>query len=240
MHGMLEGRRKPAASVLTALGRTFAAVSLVSSSTRLVEGRVVPAVGTWKIDPDHAYIGFSVRRLGVATVHARFGLVSGHIDVAEDPSDSAVEVVVSTASVESGSTARDDRLRSAEHLDVTRHPTAAFRSTGTRWDGRLAHVAGQLTLAGVTNAIELDVTYCGTVVDPWEAARSVFTAGLLIDREDWGLTWNVTLSGGEVLVSRHVRLTIEVETVLAPGSGSGPTPDLAGTRPGRRCRRVAP
>ena len=87
------GRRKPAASVLTALDRTFAAVSLVSSSTRLVAGRVVPAVGAWKIDPDHAYIGFSVRRLGVATVHARFGLVSGHIDVAEDPSDSAVEVV---------------------------------------------------------------------------------------------------------------------------------------------------
>ena len=212
----------------------------VSTSTRLVAGRVLPAAGRWQIDPDHVFLGFSARRLRVATVRARFTSVSGHIDVAEDPSDSAVEVVVSTASVESGSTARDDRLRSAEHLDVTRHPTAAFRSTGIRWDGRLAHVAGQLTLAGVTNAIELDVTYFGTVVDPWQAARSVFAADLVIDREDWGLTWNVTLSGGEVLVSRQVRITIEAETVLAPGARSAPAPDPAGTWPRRSQHPAVP
>lgn len=192
-----------------------------SSPTRVVAGAVVPAVGLWTIDSDHAYVGFSARRLGVATVRARFPAVSGHVLITEDPADSSVELTVATSSIESGSHDRDEQLRSAENLDVLRHPRAVFRSTRTRWDGQRARVAGQLTLAGVTNAIDVDVTYRRTVVDPWGAARSVFAATTVIDREDWGLAWNVTLDGGGLLVSRDVRVEVEVETVRLAGGGAG-------------------
>ena len=189
------------------------AVSDALSPTRMVAGVEVPAVGVWQIDPDHTYVGFSARRLGVSWVRGCFTSLAGHVDVAEDPSQSSVEAIISTASVDSGSPDRDERLRAAENLDVARHPTAVFRSTDTRWDGRSGRMTGQLTLVGVTNTVELQIAYRGTVVDPWGAQRSVFSAEGVIDREDWGLTWNVTLDRGGLLVSRQVRVEIDVETV---------------------------
>lgn len=195
-----------------------------AAHTRLVAGAVVPAVGTWTIDPAHAYVGFSARRLGVATVRAWFRSVSGHVHVAENPKDSSVELVVATASIESGSADRDERLRSAEHIDVARHPTAVFRSTRISWDGHRAQVAGRLTLAGVTNAVEIEVIHRGTIVDPWGSARAVFSALGTVDREDWGLAWNVTLDGGGLLVSREVRIEVDVETVRLPEGGAGGRP----------------
>jgi polyisoprenoid-binding protein YceI len=188
-------------------------VSVWSPPTRLVAGIEVPAVGTWAIDPDHAYVGFSARRLAVASIRGRFAAVLGQVNVAEELSDSSVEAIIATASVASGSGDRDDQLRSAEHLDVDRHPTAVFRSTHTRWNGRRGLVIGQLTLVGVTNTVELEVVYRGTVVDPWGAHRSVFSAGGVINRDDWGVSWNVTLEGGGLLVSRHIGIEIEVETI---------------------------
>lgn len=193
-------------------------VSVWSPPTRLVAGIEVPAVGTWAIDPDHAYVGFSARRLAVASIRGRFAAVLGQVNVAEELSDSSVEAIIATASVASGSGDRDDQLRSAEHLDVDRHPTAVFRSTHTRWNGRRGQVIGQLTLVGVTNTVELEVVYRGTVVDPWGVHRSVFSAGCVINRDDWGVSWNVTLEGGGLLVSRHIGIEIEVETIRRPPS----------------------
>ena len=183
------------------------------SLTRVVDGVRVPAAGTWDIDPDHAYVGFRGRHLGLAPVRGMFTSVSGHVEIAQVPSESSVEAVIAMTSVASGSARRDARLRSVEHFDVSRHPTATFRSTRTGWDGRRARVQGQLTIVGVTNTIELRVTYRGTVIDPWGAPRSVFSAVGVLDREDWGLTWNMSLPGGGLLVGRDVRVEIEVETV---------------------------
>jgi polyisoprenoid-binding protein YceI len=188
-------------------------VSESSPGTRLVAGVTVPAVGVWAIDPCHSFVGFSSRRLGIAFVRGRFRSVSGRVHVAEHPSESWVEAVIGTASVDSGSAERDERLRSAEHLDVARHPTAAFRSTRVRWNGSRGVVTGELTLVGATNAIDVNFAYRGTVVDPWGAQRSVFAGEAVIDREDWGLTWNVTLEGGGQFIGPQLRLDLEVETV---------------------------
>jgi polyisoprenoid-binding protein YceI len=188
------------------------------SLTRMMDGVRVPAVGTWDIDPDHAYVGFRGRHLELAPVYGRFTSVSGYVEIAEIPSESSVEAVIAMTSVTSGSARRDARLRSVEHFDVSRHPTATFRSTRTRGDGRRARVEGQLTIVGVTNTIALQVTYRGAVVDPWGAPRSVFSAVGVLNREDWGLTWNMSLPGGGLLVGRDVRIEIEVETVRRPST----------------------
>ena len=203
-------------SDLTGPQRILDVVSTWSAPTRLVAGIEVPAVGCWVIDPDHAYVGFSARRLTVASIRGRFTEVLGQVDVAQDPSDSSIEAVIATASVDSGSGDRDDHLRSAEHLDVDRHPTAVFRSTDVHWKGLRGQVAGQLTLVGVTNTVELEVIYRGTVLDPWGVHRSVFSARGVINRDDWGVSWNVTLDGGGLLVSRYIGVEIEVETVRRP------------------------
>jgi len=46
--------------------------------------------------------------------------------------------------------------------------------------------------------------------------RVVFTAAGTIEREDWGLTWNLPLDGGGLVVSNQIRIEIELEAVLQP------------------------
>ena len=62
----------------------------------------------------------------------------------------------------------------------------------------------------------LEAEFLGTVVDPWGGERAIFSANATIDREDWGLTWNMVLEAGGLLVSKRIQLDIEVELVRQP------------------------
>lgn len=120
------------------------------------------------------------------------------------------------ASVNSGDNTRDDHLRSADLFDVDEHPTATFRSTELRIDGATAAMDGTLTIKGVTNTVTLNVEYLGHATDPWNNERTVFSAHAKINREDWGLTWNMVLEAGGLLVSKEIALEIEVELIQQP------------------------
>ena len=183
--------------------------------TRVVDGQEVPAPGTWTIDPGHTEVAFVGRHFMMTRVRGRFTGVEGAIVVADDPRRSTVEVTIDMASVESGSAARDEHLRSEDHFDVGRHPTATFRSTAVDWTGPTAAVAGELTIVGVTRPVTLDVELLGAVTDPWGGERAVFSARAEVNREDWGLTWNQALETGGILVSKTIRIEIELEALRA-------------------------
>lgn len=72
---------------------------------------------------------------------------------------------------------------------------------------------GTLTLKGISRPVVLDVEYLGNATDPWNNDRAVFSASTHINREDWGLTWNMLLEAGGLLVSKEIRLEIEVELI---------------------------
>jgi polyisoprenoid-binding protein YceI len=186
------------------------------AATRLVAGAELPAPGRWQIDPGHTQTAFIGRHFMLTKVRGRFTGVTGTITVAEDPGESTVEVTIDMASVESGSQARDDHLRSADFFDAARHPVATFSGRATRWQGSRGLVAGELTIRGVTRPVNLTAEYLGHVADPWGGQRAIFTAEGTLDREDWGLTWNMPLDGGGLLVSRDIRIEIEAEAVLVP------------------------
>jgi polyisoprenoid-binding protein YceI len=128
---------------------------------------------------------------------------------------SEVHVVIDMASVSSGSQTRDDHLRSDDFFDVANHPQATFRSTGVVTMGAEARMTGELTIKGITRPVTLDAEYLGQATDPWGAERAIFSASGTINREDWGLTWNMALEAGGLLVSKEIRLEIEVELVRA-------------------------
>jgi polyisoprenoid-binding protein YceI len=136
--------------------------------------------------------------------------------VAEAPGDSTVEVTIDMASVDSGSDARDEHLRSADFFDAARHPAATFVGRASGWQGTRGLLAGDLTLRGVTRPVTLQAEYLGYAADPWGGHRAVFTATGTVNREDWGLTWNLPLDGGGLLVSKEIRIEIELEAVLQP------------------------
>ena len=195
--------------------------TLPATPTRQVGDVVLPAAGTWEIDPVHADVAFTGRHFMVTKVRGRFTDVSGAVVVGEDLNDSRVDVVIATASVESGSAARDEHLRSPELFDVEQFPEATFRSVSVDWQGTHGVVQGDLTIHGVTRRVPLEVTFEGYVRDPWGGDRAIFSATTRVNREDFGVTWNVALEAGGVLVSKEVTIDIEVETVLRSAADAG-------------------
>lgn len=184
-----------------------------SSATRTADGVELPAPGTWAIDPGHAEVAFVGRHLMLTKVRGRFRDVTGAVHVAEDPEETTVEVAIDMASVDSGDTTRDDHLRSADLFDVAAHPTATFTGRAGSWSGRSGRLEGELTIKGVTQPVVLDVEYLGYARDPWGGDRAVFSASGALNREDFGLTWNMALDTGGLLVSKEIRLELEVEAV---------------------------
>ena len=182
--------------------------------TRQADGAELPAPGRWQIDPGHTELAFIGRHFMLTKVRGRFTGVSGAIKVAEDPGESTAEVTIDMASVESGSQARDEHLRSADFFDTAHHPTATFTGRAAGWHGSQGLLAGELTIRGVTRPVTLAAEYLGHAADPWGGHRAVFTASGTLNREDWGLTWNMPLNGGGLLVSREIRIEIELEAVL--------------------------
>jgi len=186
-----------------------------ATTTRLVGDANLPVPGRWQIDPGHTELAFIGRHFMLTKVRGRFTGVTGAIQVAEDPAQSTAEVTIDMASVNSGSQARDDHLRSADFFDTAQHPTATFTGHAATWQGASGVLEGELTIRGITRRVTLRVEYLGHVTDPWGGHRAIFTASGTLNREDWGLTWNQVLDGG-LLVSTQIRIEIELETVLQP------------------------
>ena len=183
------------------------------SPVRSVRGSELPAVGVWTIDPGHADVGFVGRHFGLTKIRGRFVGVTGEVIVADDVADSSLTVTIDMASVSSGDQTRDDHLRSDDFFDVVNHPTATFVSRRIESDGSGGSIVGDLTIKGITRPVELAVEYLGYAKDPSGNDRAVFSASATIDREDWGLTWNMVLEAGGLLVSKQIRLEVEVELI---------------------------
>jgi polyisoprenoid-binding protein YceI len=187
------------------------------SPTRTVDGHVLPAPGAWEIDPGHTDVAFIGRHFMVTKVRGRFTDVTGAVAIAPHLDDSKVEVTINMASVESGSEARDEHIKSPELFDVQQYPTATFRSTTVNWRGTSGVIHGDLTIHGVTRNVPLAVTFEGHVRDPWGSERAIFSAETKVNREDFGITWNVALEAGGLLVSKDIQIEINLETVLNRG-----------------------
>lgn len=183
------------------------------SITRTLDGHELPVAGRYTIDPSHTEVVAIARHLMFTKVRALFPEVSGHVVIAEEPTQSSAEIEIAVASVESRDSARDEHLRSADFFDAENHPTITFAATGVRRDRGDWKLDGDLTVRGTTRSMTLDVEYLGAVTDPWGGQRIAFTASTELDREDFGLTWNVALETGGVLVGKKVSLEIDTELV---------------------------
>jgi polyisoprenoid-binding protein YceI len=174
----------------------------------------LPEVGTWSIDPAHSEIGFVARHLMVSKVRGSFGTFDGTITIAEPVGDGSVEVAIDAASFKTGAPDRDAHIMSADFLDVERFPQLTFRSTSIEDLGAGNYeIEGDLTIRDATRQVTLAAMFEGEVADPWGGTRAAFTASTTINREDWGLTWNVPLPGGGVLVGREVTIELEIQAV---------------------------
>jgi len=186
----------------------------MSSATQTSTLTETPVAGIWDIDPSHTTVEFIGRHLVFTKVRGRFTDVAGQVTISEDPTASSVEVTLNSASVNTGHDDRDGHLKSADFFDVENHPVITFKSTKVEWNGNEGTVTGDLTVKGVSKPITLHTEFSGVVTDPWGGTRAVFSAKGEVNREDWGLTWNMPLDKGGVLVSKNIDFEIETEIVL--------------------------
>jgi polyisoprenoid-binding protein YceI len=187
------------------------------SVLRTVDNREIPAPGEYTIDARHTSVEFVGRHLMITKVRGRLPEVSGTIIVDEAPERSHVEVEIQVATLETGDTQRDEHLRGADFFDAEQYPTITFRSTQVEAaDSGTWMVIGDLTVRDVTHPVTLEVDFDGANASPIGDERIAFSAAADIDREDWGLTWNVALETGGWLVGKRVRIELNVQAVASP------------------------
>jgi len=169
--------------------------------------------GTWAVDGSHTEAAFTVRHAGISKVRGTVAVTEGTITVGEDLASTAVSVTLDPATVSTGDANRDGHLKSGDFFDVEKFGQWTFVSTEIREAGSEYVIAGDLTIHGVTQPVELATEFNGTAVDPFGNTRAGFEASVTISRKDFGLTWNAALEAGGVLVSDKVVIALDVSAI---------------------------
>jgi polyisoprenoid-binding protein YceI len=174
------------------------------------------ATGTWTIDPVHSDVAFTVRHMMVSKLRGHFTRIEGELVLAGDPLASTVTATIDLGSIDTNNPQRDDDLRSANFLEIQTHPTMTYRSTGIRHGEDGFDVDGELSLHGVTRQVPLALVVNGFTRDPYGGTRAGFSATAEIDRKDFGITTNIPMDGGGVVIGDRIQIYIEIEAILNP------------------------
>ena len=185
---------------------------MTDSTTNAIEFPGYKA-GTWVLDPSHSEVGFTVRHMMISKVRGHFGIKSATLIAPENPLEATVEATVDVTSIDTKDEGRDTHLRSAEFFDVENYPTMEFHSTGVRIENGDFLVDGNLTIKGITKPVTFDFDFGGFGTDPWGNYKAGATAKTVINREEFGLTWNAALETGGVLVSDKVKLEFDISAI---------------------------
>jgi polyisoprenoid-binding protein YceI len=174
------------------------------------------AVGTWKLEPTHSEITFTVRHLAISKVRGKFEDFDVTIVTAEDPKDTTIEASIDVSSVNTGQEARDNHLRSSDFFLVEEHPHMIFSATGAglTFDGDDFTLVGELTLRGVTQPVTLKGELGGVIDDPYGNVRAGASASTKINRQDFGVSWNAALEAGGFTLGDEVTINLDLQVVL--------------------------
>ncbi len=159
--------------------------------------------GEWALDPVWSALEFEVRKLGLVGIKGRAPGFTGRIVGGETPS---IEGTVDARTITTFDETRDGHLQSPDFFDTERYPELRFESTSVERDGPELVVHGDLTIRGVTHAVELRGSYAGADEDPWGNERIGLELSGTIDRTAFGLRWNAPLPGGGFLLPNEVVL----------------------------------
>ena len=170
-------------------------------------------MATWKIDPAHSSVSFSIKHMMIAKVHGAFDKVSGTLQYdAADPSKASVEATIEAASINTREAQRDTHLKSADFFDVEKYPSITFKSKKIEGSDEEFKVTGDLSIHGVTKEVVIAVEGPSSEMkDPWGNTKIGISGQTKIKRKDFGLNWNAALEAGGVLVGDDVNITLEIQ-----------------------------
>jgi polyisoprenoid-binding protein YceI len=186
----------------------------MAQTAREVEGLTLPQVGTYVVDPAHSSVEFVARHM-LSKVRGRFTDPTATVVIAERPEDSSVIAAVKTASVQTNQEMRDNHLKGEDFFDVEKYPELSFRSTGVKITGDAQfELKGDLTIRDVTKPVTFRGEYLGFGPNPQGVPTIFFSAKTTVERENWGLNWNMAVETGGFLVGKKVDLELEIQANL--------------------------
>ena len=182
-----------------------------------IPGTLSDLSGTYVIDPAHTRIGFVARHAMVTKVRGSFNQFEGSAVLdGTDFSKSTGQLTIQVASIDTRNEQRDAHLRSNDFLAMEEYPQITFVSTAVEAAGPTSfEVTGDLTIKGVTNSVTIPFEFEGAATDPFGNQRVGFEGSVVINRKDYGVTWNAALETGGVLVSEKITLEFEVSAIKA-------------------------
>jgi polyisoprenoid-binding protein YceI len=174
----------------------------------------IPAGSTWAVDAVHSTVGFAVKHMVVATFRGQFDRYDATLTAAEDGT------LRLEGSVAAGSIAVKDEnlaahLSAPDFFDTERFPEITFNSTLVRTDNNELIVDGELTIKGTTRPIVAR----GTITEPAVTFGDVEKIGIeleaIVDRTEYGLSWNAPLPKGGFALANDVKLIVNLELARA-------------------------
>jgi polyisoprenoid-binding protein YceI len=171
--------------------------------------------GTYVIDPAHTRVGFVARHAMVTKVRGAFNEFEGSAVVdGTDFTKSTGQLTIQAASIDTRNEQRDTHLRSNDFLAMEEFPQITFIATDVRQaDETTLEVTGDLTIRGMTNSVTIPFEFEGAATDPFGNLRIGFEGSTVINRKDYGITWNAALETGGVLVSDKITLEFDVSAI---------------------------
>ena len=184
--------------------KIYLAVAMMSAVSAPV---LVNAAEQYTIDPAHTYPHFAINHLGFSTMHGRFDKTEGDLTIDWAKNSGSVNIKIDAASVSTGFAKRDDHLRSPDFLNAAEFPTITYKSTKVVIaDKKSAKVEGNLTMAGTTKPVTLNVDSINCGDHPMKKGAYVcgFNATAKIKRSEFGVSYGLPAVGDEMMLSFEV------------------------------------
>lgn len=172
----------------------------------------IPAA-TYAGDPIHSTFGFQVRHNGIQLFRGSFDDVA--VSLTSDGEALSIEGTAKVDSIVVRIADLKGHLLSDDFFAADKHPEIAFRSSAVRVEDENVEVEGELTIKGITNHVVAKGTLTGPVTGLAGAPVLGLALETVVDRTQYGLTWNADLPGGGKALGNDVKIVVEAELVKA-------------------------
>jgi polyisoprenoid-binding protein YceI len=188
-------------------------VRMMLAAVAMLAATGVNAQSKWNVDASHSNVKFSVSHLVVSEVEGSFRKFDGTIEApTEDFNNAVINFTVDVASVNTDNEKRDEHLKSDDFFNAEKYPKMVFKSTSfKKGKGNNYTLEGNLTIRDVTKKVKMNVTYGGTVKDPWGNTKAGFKTTAAISRKEFGLKWNTMTEAGGAVVGDEVTIILKLE-----------------------------
>jgi polyisoprenoid-binding protein YceI len=186
------------AAVFALAAPSFAQTPGMPDATRVV-------AGTYKVDPAHTQVLWTVNHFGVSSLSGMFGATGGTLTLdPKNPNAAKLTVTFDTSAITVTSPAFAHHLSTPDLFDTAKFQTATFTSTSVVASGDTAKISGDLTIKGITKPITISAKFQGAGANPMTKKLNIgFHGTATIKRSDFGLGLLAPAVSDEVKLGIH-------------------------------------